>query len=66
MIVTCYVANKHGDHEVHKETCRYVPKWINQIPLGAHPNAYSAVQLAVMLLGDADGCFHCCREAHTK
>lgn len=44
--MTCYVANKHGDHEVHKETCSTLPDLDNQVPLGSHDSCHTAVAKA--------------------
>lgn len=62
--MTCYVANKHGDHEVHKETCSTLPDLDNQVPLGSHDSCHTAVAKAKEIFGSADGCKNCCPDCH--
>lgn len=64
----CYIVNKNaqpsGDHEVHKEGCQYMPDIDNQMPLGSHESAHSAVEKAKGRYPTADGCAHCCPECN--
>ena len=52
-----------GDHEVHKQGCSWMPE--NRIALGECNNAHEAVRKAKVYYSTADGCYHCCPEAHT-
>lgn len=55
--------NPNNNHEVHKEGCRYMPT--SKIFLGEFVNAVPAVAKAKRdYYKDADGCIHCCPEAH--
>ena len=36
-------AQSNGDHEVHKESCFYLPSPLNRIDLGEHQNCSTAV-----------------------
>lgn len=53
----------NGDHEVHKETCSYLP--FRRTDLGEHASCYSAVQAAKRLYAQSNGCAYCSRECHT-
>lgn len=65
-----YLVNKNaqsnGDHEVHKETCSYLPNPENQKYLGNFSNCHDAVREAKKYDKDADGCYYCCNECHTS
>jgi hypothetical protein len=36
-------AQENGDHEVHEETCAYLPAPANRVALGWHPSCHGAV-----------------------
>lgn len=56
-----------NNNEIHKETCRYLPKPENRIYLGDFSNSYEALIAARKYYPyTADGCIHCCPEIHTK
>lgn len=55
-----------GEHEVHKASCAYAPDAANRVQLGYHANCRQAVEKARAFYGNVDGCYHCCRECHTK
>lgn len=62
-----YVNNKpqlNGDHEVHKETCIYLP--VDRTFLGHCNNCKEAVSKARHMFPSANGCYHCARECHTS
>lgn len=64
-----YIINKNldenGRNEVHVTTCSHLPLLRNQVSLGWHPNARSAVAYAKQIGWKyADGCYYCCNEAH--
>ncbi len=64
-----YIINRNTDengrNEVHTTDCRYLPLTENQVSLGWHVDAVSAVAVA-KLSGwkHADGCYYCCSSAH--
>lgn len=37
------LAQPNGDHEVHKDSCRYMPQWGNAVYAGEHTNCVTAV-----------------------
>jgi hypothetical protein len=59
-------AQQTGEHEVHKESCRYLPGPLSRIDLGLHPNCNSAVLEARRRGYNADGCAFCCPACHTR
>lgn len=55
--------NPNHNHEVHKEGCWRMPS--SKLTLGNFTNAVPAVEKAKRYYyTDADGCVHCCPEAH--
>ena len=59
-------AQSNGDHEVHREGCRYLPLIANKSYLGD----YNHCSLAVKKSKEdhhkqSNGCFHCSPECHT-
>lgn len=65
-----YLVNKNaqynGDHEVHKDTCSYLPNPENRKYLGNFSNCHDAVREAKKYDFEADGCYYCCNECHTS
>ena len=65
-----YYVNKNaqttGEHEVHQSGCFWLPDIANRIYLGNFANAKDAVKAAKIYYGNVDGCYHCCKEAHTR
>ncbi len=59
-------AQQNGDHEVHKEGCKFLPEFSNRIDLGYHPNCQSAVQKAKVSYSRSNGCYYCCNACHTS
>lgn len=57
-------AQTNGDHEVHKENCRYLPN--DRTDLGIHSSCHSAVKKAKSIYSQSNGCIHCARECHTS
>lgn len=53
-----------GEHEVHKQGCSWFPSSV--LSLGSFSDAVPAVRHAKSLGYNADGCYYCCREAHTR
>lgn len=59
-------SNPNGNNEVHTEDCKYLPSPTNRTYLGYFNDAIVAVAKAKSQgYSNADGCVHCCREAHT-
>lgn len=61
-----YVNNKsqsNGDHEVHTDTCRYLPS--DKKYLGDFTNCKDAVREAKKSYSKADGCAYCSNSCHT-
>lgn len=65
-----YYLNKkpqeNGDHEVHKPDCSWMPEPENCLYLGEFSTCYAAVLEAMKDYSQANGCFHCSRECHTR
>jgi hypothetical protein len=65
-----YYANKNaqsnGDHEVHKETCNYLPLEHNRKSLGDFSSCQDAVKEAKKTDSSADGCAICSPSCHTR
>lgn len=65
-----YFINKNlefnGENEIHKEGCSFMPEKENLEFLGSYDNANEAKIEAIIKGYNADGCYFCCREAHTK
>lgn len=59
-------AQPNGDHEVHKENCKYIPKVENRLYLGMHPTCHGAVIKARTIYPKADGCYYCCEPCHNS
>lgn len=58
--------NPNGNNEVHTENCRYLPSPTNRTYLGYFTDGITAVAKAKSQgYSKADGCIHCCPEAHT-
>jgi hypothetical protein len=60
-----YLVNKHGDHEVHTESCGHRPLPQNSEHLGEFSSCKGAVAAAKKSYSKANGCFHCSKECHT-
>lgn len=65
-----YYVNKNaqstGEHEIHKSTCFKLPNAENRLYLGEFDNSYDAKEEAKKYYSNADGCFYCCPEIHTR
>lgn len=68
--MTNYVINinsqTNGEHEVHKITCNKLPNPANRLYLGDFPTCYDAIREAKKYDPDADGCYYCSPECHTR
>lgn len=58
--------DEHGNHEVHKDTCSYLPSSLNRTLIGYYSDCASAINAAKMKYPykSFDGCYFCCRECH--
>lgn len=65
-----YYVNKNpqsnGDHEVHEESCRYLPLLQNRLYLGQYSSCKDAVSEAKRTYPKADGCKTCSPSCHTS
>ena len=59
-------AQANGDHEVHKEDCRWLPSGSNKEYLGEYASCHGAITEAKRRHYKANGCYYCCRECHTS
>lgn len=57
-------AQANGDHEVHKETCWYLPAPHNRLDLGNCDSDQEALGKALRYYPKADGCKYCCPSIH--
>lgn len=55
-------AQASGDHEVHTETCSFLPSAENRAYVGTHSGCASALAEAKRMgYTHVDGCYFCCR-----
>ncbi|KIO78252.1 hypothetical protein TH53_04345 [Pedobacter lusitanus] len=59
-------AQRSGDHEVHNESCTYLPILQNRRYLGEFYNCTDAVIAAKWYYPTADGCKICSEDCHTR
>lgn len=59
-------AQSTGEHEVHKDGCSYLALVQNKKYLGDFSNCRDAVKKAKDNNYNADGCYYCCNECHTR
>lgn len=59
-------AQPTGEHEVHRETCAWLPDTENRQYLGDFLTSQQAVKEAQKYYDEVDGCKHCCPESHTR
>ena len=57
-------AQSNGDHEVHEESCPFLPSYSNRIELGTFSNCREAVKEAKKHFNQVDGCIHCSEDCH--
>ena len=58
-------AQQNGDHEVHREGCRFVPLPRNRTYLGQFGTCFPAVAQARRYYRQVNGCYFCSRACHT-
>ena len=59
-------AQSNGDHEVHKESCNFMPALGNRDYLGEFSSCHGAVEAARRKDPSADGCAYCSPACHTS
>lgn len=59
-------AQDNGDHEVHREGCRWLTLAVSMQDLDVHFSCHSAVALAKRTHPTANGCAFCSPECHTR
>lgn len=60
------IAQNNGDHEVHHESCIWLPALNHRTPLGEHDSCHSAVDLARRYYDQVNGCKFCSKSCHTQ
>ncbi|GJL85793.1 MAG: hypothetical protein DHS20C02_15680 [Micavibrio sp.] len=65
-----YYVNKNkqpsGDNEVHRQGCSFMPDPENREYLGDYSSCFPAVAEAKRRGYNADGCYYCCNDCHTR
>lgn len=59
-------AQANGDHEVHTETCSFLPQAQNRTYLGTYASCRPAVAAAKKYYRQSNGCYYCARACHTS
>ena len=59
-------AQTNGDHEVHKDGCKFLPNAENRIYLGLFSSCAPAVREAKRHYTQSNGCYFCSRACHTS
>ncbi len=59
-------AQPKGEHEVHRETCSWLPDAENRLYLGDFSTSQQAIKEAKKYYAEVDGCEKCCPESHTR
>ena len=59
-------AQSNGDHEVHTETCTWLPDVENRLFLGNFTSCYPAVVEAKKHFMQSNGCYFCSNACHTS
>ncbi|HCS37989.1 MAG TPA: hypothetical protein DIW44_00180 [Anaerolineaceae bacterium] len=57
-------AQTKGEHEVHRESCSYLPK--NKTYVGTFSNCKEAIAKAKTIYTNVDGCYFCIPDCHTR
>lgn len=58
--------NPNYNHEVHKESCSYLPSVLNREYLGYFSSCKDAIAKAEEKYINVDGCAFCCPECHKE
>lgn len=56
---------RNGDHEIHVESCKYLPKFPHRCYLGRFMRAEHALLAAKSIFPQTNGCSYCCIEINT-
>lgn len=59
-------AQSNGDHEVHTQSCEWLPNVENRIFLGDFTTCGPAVRAAREHFTQVNGCYYCSRLCHTQ
>ncbi len=59
-------AQPNGDHEVHEQTCSWLPSAANRLYLGEYPSCFAAVSEAKRYYTRVNGCKHCSKPCHSQ
>lgn len=59
-------AQDNGDHEVHTQSCSWLPKVENRLYLGEFDNCTEAVKKAKNHYEQVNGCYYCSKTCHTS
>lgn len=59
-------AQANGDHEVHVETCSFLPARTNRTYVGEYSSCSPAVKKARERWNQVNGCYYCCNPCHTQ
>ncbi len=59
-------AQSNGDHEVHDQSCSWLPKLENRTYLGEFSSCGPAVREAKRHHAQSNGCAHCSPSCHTQ
>lgn len=59
-------AQENGDHEVHRESCVYLPITANRLELGNFWGCVGPVEKARGYFTQVNGCKTCCNSCHTS
>lgn len=59
-------AQANGDHEVHTESCTYLPSVENRLYVGYFNSCAGAVLEAKKKYPKSNGCYYCSRACHTS
>lgn len=59
-------AQSNGDHEVHIDSCMYLPNVQNKKYLGEFYSCHGAVAEAKKTFNKANGCYYCANSCHTS
>ena len=59
-------AQTNGDHEVHRDDCKYLPLPENRYYLGEHASCAPAVTEARKYFTQVNGCYFCSYPCHTS
>lgn len=58
-------AQANGDHEVHTQSCSFLPVLDNRLYLGDYSSCEPAVREAKKTYSQSNGCYYCARDCNT-